>query len=72
MNLSLWKPQSWSGDDDTGTWAAAFDAELIECLPSWAATVKAAWWTSVWKSADVELFRKDTTDALKSIGIYVQ
>lgn len=72
MNLSLWKSQPASGDVAASGAVASFDAELIECLPSGAATVKAAGWTSVGKTTDAELFRKDTTDALKGIGIYVQ
>jgi hypothetical protein len=66
MNLSLWKSQPASGDlAASGATVPSFDAELIECLPSGATTVKAAGWTLVGKTTDAELFRKDTTDALK-------
>lgn len=63
VNLSL-------RTNGTGAWA---DSEFYECTSTaWASALKNAGYTSIWKTDLSEFFRKDITDWLQSVGIYIQ
>lgn len=63
VNLSL-------RTNGTGAWA---DSEFYECTSTaGASALKSAWYTSIGKTDLSEFFRKDITDWLQNVGIYIQ
>jgi hypothetical protein len=53
------------------TWAEA-DSIIYECLPSGATTLKSAGYTTIGVATWVEFLRKDITDSLKGVDVYIQ
>lgn len=73
----LWTWQAWCPYQlnlsyrTNATWAGA-DSIIYECTPQWATALKSAWYTTIGVATGVEFLRKDISDSLKGIDVFIQ